>query len=229
MPVAHVRDEFTKNLDWIKAKVFEHDPDDPIVFHRKEILGFKGPYECLRQPARKKLFDKSILRLFSVSKYSVITALIDKEWMVKQEHWERRHPYHYLMEILVEKYAQFLERKKTIGDIWPESRQGKDGLLQEAFDKVRANGTDFVNAARIASSIRAKNLKFRCKRDNIAGLQLCDLLAHPSHIFVRSIMKHEVTLGPFATQVAGILWSEKYDRSPWDGKVIGYGIKHLPQ
>lgn len=229
MRVDYVRDEFTKNLDWIKAKVFDHDPDAPLVFHRKEILGFKGVYECLRKPETKALFDKCMLRLFEATDYTVITALIDKQWMLKQKHWSRDHPYHYLMDILVEKFTQFLERKKDIGDIMPESRQDKDALLQSAFDRVRAKGSDFVTAGRIASAIRSKTLKFRSKPDNIAGLQLCDLVAHPSHIFVRSLMKHEVALGPFSTQVSDILRLQKYDRSPWSGKVLGYGIKHLPQ
>lgn len=228
MRIDYVRDQLTKNLDWIKAKVFDHDPDSPIVFHRKEILGLKGPYQCLADEAKKDLFNRSILRLFEVSEYTVITALIDKKWMVEQEHWERSHPYHYLMEILVEKYVQFLERRRSIGDIMPESRQDRDAFLQDAFRKVRAKGCDYVDAKRIASALRGDKLKFRRKIENSAGLQLCDLVAHPSHILVRAKMGHFVKLGPFANEVAQILWKHKYDRSPWNGNVIGYGMKHLP-
>lgn len=229
MRVCHARDQLCRNMDWIKANVFEHDPDSPVVLHRKEIMGLKGPYEILRQEDKRVLFNRAILRLFEVTEYKVITALIDKNWMVRQEHWTKTHPYHYLMEIVVEKYAQFLERQGEIGDIMPESRQAKDKLLQMAFDAVRSKGTDYVSSARIQSAIRAKSLKFRAKSANIAGLQLCDLLAHPSHIYTRQLMKHKVSLGPFATQVADILVKNKYDRSPNSGKIIGYGIKHLPQ
>lgn len=229
MKVADARDTLEPNLNWIKAKVFEHDPDIPIVFHRKEILGLKGPYQALRDADRKDLFNRSIMRLFHSTEYYVITALIDKQWMVKQTHWAKNHPYHYLMEILVEKYVQFLERKRLIGDIMPESRQGKDGLLQKAYDSVRAKGTDYVNSRRIEAWIRAKNLKFRKKHENSAGLQLCDLLAHPSHIYTRSLMNHDVRLGDFSQQVVDILVRDKYDRSQASGKIIGYGIKHLPQ
>ncbi|WP_203310525.1 hypothetical protein [Sphingomonas beigongshangi] len=123
---------------------------------------------------------------------------------------------------------QFLERAGTIGDIMPESRQGKDGVLQAEYNKIRVEGTRYRNPAAIESSLRGKTLKFRTKKDNIAGLQLCDLLAHPSHIFVRERMGHDVTLGPFATQVCNILRDTKYDRSPWNGRIMGYGFKHLP-
>ena len=225
----HVRDCLEPNMNWIKANVFDHDPDTPLVFHRKEILGFKGPYEVLRDDSKRQLFDQAILNLISLTEYTVITALIDKQWMMRQGHWQRLHPYHFLMEIIVEKYTQFLERKNDIGDIMPESRGSKDNLLQVAFDNVRQRGCDFVNADRIRSKIRAPSLKFRTKKDNVSGLQLCDLLAHPSHMFVRKRMGHDVNLGPFAEKVSDILKQTKYDRSLRTGKIVGYGIKHLPQ
>ncbi|MEN9753757.1 MAG: hypothetical protein RLZ07_139 [Pseudomonadota bacterium] len=225
----HVRVHLEPNMNWIKTNVFDHDPDSPIIFHRKEILGFKGPYQVLRDEIKKELFDRAILRLISSTEYTAITALIDKQWMMRQGHWERMHPYHYLMEIMVEKYTQFLVRKNDFGDIMPESRGQKDNLLQSAFDDVRQRGCAFVNADLIRSRIRAQSLKFRTKKDNISGLQLCDLLAHPSHMFVRKRMGHDVNLGAFAEKVSDILNQTKYDRSPWNGKIVGYGIKHLPQ
>lgn len=228
MEIEHAGSALEPNMNWIKTNVLKHDPDHPIILHRKEIMGYKGHFQCLRDPDTCSYFDRAVLRLFQSAEYAVITALIDKQWMVKQEHWQLTHPYHYLMDILVEKYAQFLERKSAIGDIMPESREGKDGLLQAAYARTMDKGTYFVSAKRMEAVIRAQNLKFRKKRDNIAGLQLCDLLAHPSHIYTRQLMRHEVSLGPFATQVADILVGSKYDRSK-TGKISGYGIKHLPQ
>ncbi len=229
MRVDHARDCLESNMNWIKSKVFDHDPDTPIILHRKEIMGFKGPFIALKAADKRALFDRAILRLFNSTEYTVITALLDKEWMLKQQHWSKTHPYHYLMEILVEKYVQFLDRVDDVGDIMPESRQSQDQKLQLAYSDVRSRGCDFVKSDRIYSRLRGDNLKFRKKKENIAGLQLCDLLAHPSHMYIRSYMKHEVSLGPFASQVADCLVRSKYDRSPWSGKIIGYGIKYLPQ
>lgn len=227
--ISHARDALTPTLNELKANIFDNDPDNPIVFHRKDIMGFKGPYQCLRDAPKQEAFDSGLLTLFERADYVVITALIDKEWMLKQRHWANRHPYHYLMEIMAEKYAQFLERRHSIGDIMPESRQSKDDLLQQSFDDVRNRGTDFVSSERIRHALPGKNLKFRCKKDNISGLQLCDLIAHPSHMYVRSRMNHPVNLGAFALRVSDILVRNKYDRSPWNAKILGYGIKHLPQ
>lgn len=224
-----LEENLTVKLNWIKTEILGHDPDDPIVFHRKDILGRKGPYGCLVDPQKNAKFDRAIIRMIESTQFDVITALIDKKWMVRQKHWIKSHPYHYLMEILVEKYAQFLERRQDIGDIMPEARQGKkDELLQCYFQEVKNKGTEFLTTDRIHRVIPSRNLKFRTKKNNIAGLQLCDLIAHPSHIYVRECMGHNnVNLGPFSSQIIRILEKSKYDRSK-SGKIIGYGIKHLP-
>ncbi len=222
------RDILEPALGRLKADIFDQDPDAPIILHRKEIMGLKGPFGKLSDSALRDRFNQSILSIYRDTPYTVITALIDKQWMARQSHWHLMHPYHYLMQIMVEKYVQFLERNDTIGDIMPESREGKDHLLQKIFEQVRADGTDYVNSKRICSRLRGKQLKFRKKKDNSAGLQLCDMLAHPSHIFVRSKMGHDVALGPFASQVSDILWTTKYDRSGYNGKIKGYGYKHQP-
>ena len=74
----------------------------------------------------------------------------DKLGMMNQPRWRNQHPYHFLMEILVEKYAQFLERQNDTGDIMPEGRKGKkDTALQKSFENVLKKGTYYVPAARI--------------------------------------------------------------------------------
>jgi Protein of unknown function (DUF3800) len=229
MTVADARDNLEPNLNLIKAEMFNHDPDAPLIFHRKDIMGGKGQFQPIRTEANFRAeFNDRILRVYRQTPYRVITALIDKLWMARQDHWVQTHPYHYLMGILTEKYVQFLERTGAIGDIMPESRQNKDTLLQAAYDEVRANGLAYVPRERIIAVLHGPNLKFRKKSDNIAGLQLSDLLAHPSHMFVREKMGHDVNRGPFCRQVCDILWESKYDRSPYNGKIKGYGYKHLP-
>ena len=228
MKIADARDVLEPAFNSIKAELFKHDPDSPLILHRKDIMGGNGPFLKIRtDPEFRAAFDARIVASFKNTPYVVITALIDKLWMIKQTHWAERHPYHYLMEILVEKYVQFLERRRAIGDIMPESRQGKDGLLQKAYEAVRSRGTQYVAAPRIGSVLRGSKLKFRKKSENCAGLQLCDLLAHPSHMFVRYQMGHDVSRGPFCLGVCDILWNIKYDRS-YSGRIKGYGYKHLP-
>lgn len=125
MKLEHAQNVLIPALDRIKISIFDQDPDEPICFHRSEILSKKGVYGCLADPDRRSLFDEKILQTIWNCEYTVFTALIDKAWMLKQRHWTKNHPYHFLLEILIERYAQFLETKNDIGDIMPESRQSK--------------------------------------------------------------------------------------------------------
>ncbi|MBA5777831.1 DUF3800 domain-containing protein [Stappia sp. F7233] len=228
MKIADARDDLTPKLDWIKAHVFDHDPDSPLIFHRSDIVKRKRAFGILNNEQKRQLFDRSIHRTMLTTQYTVITALIDKRGMIHQPHWKNQHPYHYLMEILIEKYTQFLERRNDIGDIMPEGRKGKkDTSLQKAFDKVMEKGTYYVSPNRIQTRIKSPTLKIRYKTDNIAGLQLCDLIAHPSHITIRERMQHPVVVGKFCALVREILLSEKYDRSA-TGQIQGYGYKWFP-
>lgn len=224
----HARDFLVPTLNCIKADLLNEDPDEPICLHRTDIRQAKGPFHPLSKPDVRMRFDERILGLMRDAEYTVITVFLDKLGMDSKFHWERTHPYHFLMEVLMEKYALCLDKKNAVGDIMPEARgKPQDKALQDEFTRVLEHGTRYVSSGRIGDRIPSKKLKFRTKKDNIAGLQLCDLLAHPSHYAIRSNLKHPVSVGPFAERVAGLLVDAKYNRSPY-GKVWGWGAKSLP-
>jgi len=228
MEVEHARDYLVPAFNRIKAEVFNEDPDTPICFHRSDIRHSKGPFECLKDPETRLSFDKKLLSVLNKAEYTVVTVLVDKQELIEKHHWERTHPYHVLMELMVEKYAQLLKRKLSIGDIMPEARSRKqDQALQSEFAHFKGHGTRFASRALIAERIPSSKLKFRTKKDNVAGLQLCDLLAHPSHYAIRKRMGHNVLDAPFFLKVLQILVKRKYDRSAY-GKIWGYGAKHIP-
>jgi len=228
MQINEARDNLAPRFASLKADVLNHDPDDPIILHRKKIVKFTGPFSVLRDDGLRATFDGRIIEAMTACEYRVITALIDKKAMLGKATWANKEPYHYLMEVLVEKYVQFLERRNDIGDIMPEGRLGKkDERLQAAFIRTKSRGTYYVPRARMQARVPSSNLKFRYKRDNIAGLQLADLLAHPSHMLIRERMGHAMHLGDFCQQVGTLLRQEKYDRSN-SGTIVGYGMKWLP-
>jgi hypothetical protein len=200
----------------------------PVIFHRKDILQRKGPFEVLNDDALRDRFDLGLIRYLKDTEYRVLSVVIDKVEMMQRTHWNQRHPYHFLMEILVEKFTMWLERQGTWGDIMPERRHGKkDRELEQAYAYLRRSGTRYVDAHRICKAIPSAKLKFRAKHDDETGLQICDVVAHPSHIHIRSERGHPVTLAPFGKQIVKILKASKYDRSFW-GRIDGYGTKYLP-
>jgi hypothetical protein len=228
MRIEAARDDLTPKLDWIKGAIFGDDPDTPVILHRRKIVQKKGIFGVLNNPQKLDLFNRAILKVFRQCDYRVITAVIDKLDASQKERWREKHPYHYLMQILTEKFARFLVRMNSHGDIMPEGRMGKkDQRLQEAYDAVRRNGNYYFAPEQICYRIPSDNLKFRYKTDNIAGLQIADLLAHPSHMYVRSTKGHNIRNGKFASLVKDILVETKYDRSDV-GTIRGYGIKYLP-
>lgn len=228
MHLDQVRDVLVPSLAELKRTCFVFDPDTALCLHRYDIVHRRGIFEQLNASDVRDRFDSGVLRVISSTEYSVISAMVDKLEMTRQTHWRNQHPYHYLMQIMVEKYTLFLDSCGSNGDIMPEARQGKkDSALQKAFVEVRDNGTRYVGSALIKCRLRAENLKFRTKKENVAGLQLCDLIAHPSHLDIRRDAGHRVTLGPFATSVIKVLHEEKYNRSK-AGVIRGYGTKFLP-
>lgn len=228
MTLEAARDDLGPKFNWVKSTIFEHDPDNPIIFHRRKIVQRKESFGALNDLRKADLFDRAMMKIIRQCDYTVITAIIDKLDASKRERWREKHPYHYLMQILVEKFARFLVRKDSFGDIMPEGRKGKkDAALQEAYETVRTQGNYYFPPEQICYRIPSQKLKFRYKQDNVAGLQLADLLAHPSHMYIRSTRGHPVSLGRYARQVATVLVQSKYDRST-TGKIHGYGIKFLP-
>jgi hypothetical protein len=224
----YVRDVATPAMNAFKSEVFQHDPEEIIILHRKDIMQKKGPFGILRDPIKLAYFDEKLLGYLTNTQYSVITVMIDKQEMMKQYHWMKKHPYHYLMEILVEKYTRWLIRHDSVGDIMPEERKGqKDKDLQREYTTVRIMGTSYVLPSLIKERIPANKLKFRNKQHNVTGLQICDLVAYPSHAHIRQREGHTIVTGPFSEKVIPILRNSKYDRSA-NGYIPGYGIKYLP-
>ena len=121
-------------------------------------------------------------------------------------------PYHYCLAVLLERYVYFLNRRGMRGDVIAESRGGKeDRRLKESYARLLEKGSGYADAAQIGGALTSRQLKVKQKSNNLAGLQLADLVAHPSRNEILSEHGHSVTIAPFATKVVAILQG-KYDR-----------------
>lgn len=216
----------------LKARYFRVHPDDPpVIIHRNDILRRTGPFQIFGDRGLMRRFGDDWLDFLAQTDFTAITVFIDKLAMSKRDYWAIRHPYHYAMELLVEKFTHFLERNGAQGDIMPEERRGKkDQALQAAFEEVRQRGTRFVSSDRITAAIPSANLKFRGKMNNVAGLQIADSVSYVSekhikrHQFVR-----ELAMTDFELRFLALMMDEKYDRSPHrPDRIWGYGIKVVP-
>lgn len=223
----YVSEILNPEIENLKKKYFDAHPDEALILHRKEIVNKKHPFERLRDKTTEKNFNKELLALFQKWEYKIITVVIDKqEHNSKYTTW-KYDPYHFCMEILVERFFYFLSSVNTIGDVMIESRGGKEDIrLKRSFRRIMDSGTHYVNAGELDKRITSLELKVKPKSANISGLQVADLLAFPSR---RHVLKHYGKLDDdrftFNEKIIEII-KDKYDRK--GNRIEGYGIKMLP-
>ena len=217
-------------MEILKQEFFEHHPDDPIVFHRKEMVNRLGRFGVLKEPEIEARFNERLLDRLAAWEYTLITVIMDKkEHRDKYKVW-KSDPYHYCLSVMLERYLYFLERCGAKGDVMIESRgTAYDQRLAKSFRRLWEEGSEFLQAERLQQHLTSREIKIRGKQANIAGLQLADLVAHPSR---RDAMaRFELDGGkddrarPFGTRIIAIL-ENKYMR--YKGRLMGSGLKKLP-
>ncbi len=218
-------DVLQPELESLKKKYFDSHPDEPIIFHRKEMVYNKMPFQKLSDQSIKEAFNEEFLMLIKKWKFQLVGVLLDKQEHCELFEFWKNNPYHYCLEVIVELYYKFLNEKDATGDVMIEARGAKeDTQLKEAFTNIFENGTHNLIGGQIQKHITSKNIKIKPKIANIAGLQLADLLGYPSH---RHILKyyqlHELTNDTFSEKIIEILQNKFYC---YDGGHCG--IKHLP-
>lgn len=224
-----VRDVLIPGFEKIKKDFFPYDPDSPPILHRKELVNKRYPFHTLNDPNVEQSFNNKLLNFLDELNFSVISLVIDKlEHKNKYRVW-RYHPYHYCLAVLVERYVLFLENCDAKGDIMAESRGGAEDMkLKQSFSNIFEEGTDFISAEKIQQKLTSRELKVVHKKKNISGLQLADLIAHPSKQEILFEQKRIADpSGTFGYQIVKVLNKSKYYRSP-EGVIEGYGKKLLP-
>lgn len=225
----YVRTVLQQQLEALKEKYFDSHPDEPIVFHRKELMYRKFPFHALANGEVEKAFNTEYLNLLTTWDYSVIGVIIDKqEHNIKYSETWKYDPYHYCQEILLDRFCLFLKSKNAVGDVMIESRGGSEDMrLKKSFRSLIDNGTNFLTSEEIQKHITSKELKVKVKGANVAGLQLADLLAHAVRRYAfKTLFQLEDGKQTFSDNIITILESSKFFR--FDGIINGYGIRKLP-
>ena len=215
-------------VEQLKRTHFGAHPDEPIILHRKEVMQRKPPFDALKEAATDGAFTSDLISLFRSLDYTVFTAIIDKlEHVERYQAW-RFDPYHYCLTVLVERFVQWLESQNAIGDVMAESRGGgEDMRLKAVFSEVYREGTEYVRPEVIQARLTSKELKVSPKAQNVAGLQLADLIAYPSYRSTLCRRQGKPLPEDMNGKIASILEESKYYRSS-SGRIDGWGRKWLP-
>jgi hypothetical protein len=133
------------------------------------------------------------------------------------------------MTVLLELYTRWLSSAEQTGDVMAESREKKDNKrLSNAYQFLYKHGTDNLKAAFFQQWLSSKEIKIKRKIDNIAGLQLADLIINPSCREMICSRTNTPMTAEFGKKVVEVLYRKKYRRNPIDGSVPGWGTKWLP-
>lgn len=217
-------------MEQLKREFFQRDPDEPVILHRKELVNKRPPFHTLRDPQVEQRFNVALLAALARWEYHVITVVIDKrEHRDRYQVWHY-HPYHYCLAVLLERFVLFLHYGEHRGDVMVESRGGKeDRKLKDSYVRLYEEGTDHIPVERWRRRLTSRELKVKPKSANVVGLQLADLVAHPSRREV--LIEHQLLTDDrdtFGDQICAILCESKYLRHRSTGRIEGYGKKSLP-
>lgn len=216
-------------MDCIKRQFFQTDPDEAVVFHRKEVARKQGVFSCLLNSSARQKFDETMLHHYEKWEYIAFVVTIDKrEHLARYHHWANE-PYLYCFKVLLERYVLFLSSVEVQGDVMIEARNPSlDKDLSNNFNRFFELGTEYVAESKWQQTLTSRRLKIKNKQANVCGLQLADLLAHPSqYSLLTEYSLEEEQTAPFGKRVASILRDLKYYRSP-NGQLKGWGMKLLP-
>lgn len=225
----YCKNVFNPEMDKLKRDFFLTDPDEPIIFHRKEMVNKRKCFYKLQNKDFEESFNSALLSNLVNWNYRVITIVIDKMAHLKLYGKACYHPYHYCMSALLERYVLFLRNHSSTGDVMVEARGGReDEKLKEIYTEHYNSGSKHINIEILQNHLTSSQLKVKNKKHNINGLQLADLIAHPSR---REILREHGLIqdgrNTFGDSITEILCKSKYDRHYKTGRIEGFGKKLL--
>ena len=220
----YYRTTFQPEIERFKQTHFPHNPDEPVILHREDIINRRGPFWRLRDKEKEQAFNEGFLQFIREQDYRIVTVVVDKKTHIERYGEFAYNPYHYCLIALLERYCGFLNFSDAKGDVVAESRGGvEDKQLKEAYRVIYRVGSHWRGAGYFQRALTSQEIKVKPKSANIAGLQLADLLAYPSK---QEILIEERRIDDpgenFGKQICQCI-QVKYNKQVYEGRIKGYG------
>lgn len=188
-----------------------------LVLHTADITRNRNGFERLKDPEFRTLFYARLNEIMRKLEYSVVACAIRKENHADRYGLAALDPYLFSLNVLVERFCFDIGHVKDGGIIVAEKRDATlNNELELAWLNLKISGTQYLRPASLQNRIAALNL--RAKNENIAGLQLADLVVSP-------IGRH--VLGKQDKEDWNIVASKLRRNSK--GQADGYGLVVLPK
>jgi hypothetical protein len=195
-----------------KLRYFAHEG---INLHSRDIRKAEGPFSILQNGPVREHFLGDLSDMMGRLPFTLFTTVIHKHAHKARYGDGARNPYGVALEYSFERILHFMEsHKETALPVIAEARgKNEDNELRASFHRLMTEGTYYNRAERFRRLTCP--ISFRRKQDNIAGVQLADLCAHP---VARKALK------PDAENRAYAVIAPKFYRS---GNV--FGLKEFPK
>lgn len=199
-----------------------------VIMHTADIKRNRNGFEALKDQKFRTHFYKKLNTMMTELDYSVVACAIDKMKLryshnyfsqnlppiyPKSESYEYHvDVYDLSMRILTERFVWLLSQSNDTGIIIVESRtENLNETLKLSWEKIKIQGTGTVQAVDVKKHIMEFNL--RNKKDNLAGLQIADLIVSPigRHVLGKAdrqdwhIVNQKTLINPITEKKDGII------------------------
>lgn len=222
--------DFHDDLESIKRIHIPHHPDEPVILHREDIVHARKVFKVFRDPVKRAAFDQDLLNIIAKTEFRMTAVIIDKDKLREQYGAGAGHPYNLGLGFLLQRYAGYLNHINRTGDVMAEARGGvEDRLLKESYSRVHMHGAWITRAGYFQAALTSQELKIKQKKENIAGLQLADLLVNPAKMWVLNHYELlEAPLPAFVQRLSPIM-EKKFNCHDYTGQKDGYGFVIYPK
>jgi len=201
----------------LKNKYTRYSKRSLLILRSRDIRKQEVGFEFLMVPQLREEFYDDLNNLIKNLNFQILASIILKDAYI--EHYAYpENPYHLSLEFIMERFTMFLTDRNEKGVIKAEARdEGSNQQLYNEYLRIKEMGTDYIKAERIREKIL--HMGFWKKTDNIAGLQISDLINYP--IGSRAVFpeRNKIKLA------YNIIRPKILDRN---GNIIGVGLKIFP-
>ena len=210
----HYINEIIPHIIDLKCSVFG---TSDIILHETEIRAAINQYSNMRVKEKRELFWDGMKKLFNDFEITVFGSVVNPCACNKVYNSQYLNDEYFIaLQIILENYSHFLEKKNGNGNIYIESRNPtEDTRLARHYYELMNSGTLFLRKDSLQKHLGT--ISFPLKSDNNIGLQIAD--------FVPNIMKKQSrSIKQRKPSISNDIFSNLYDGCVNDTNRFGLKI-----
>lgn len=170
------RDQILPEFNRFKLRYFNHEG---VNLHSRDIRLAAGPFALLQNPVVRPEFMAELSAIMERLPFTLFISAIQKQKYLEQRGGNAANPYDLALEFTMEGLFHFLQEhgEQHLPIVADARGKREDNALEQVFERLMTQGTANIPAEQFGRM--SCNLSFQSKKNNILGVQLADLCAHP--------------------------------------------------